>query len=76
MIAIQAGGAAASSTRSPGAAQSLRSIETTARTGLSEMRHLLHLVREDDEQPRGTQPGVGQIAELVTGAEDAGLDIG
>ena len=76
MIAIQAGGAASVLERDPQrAAQSLRSIETTARTGLSEMRHLLHLVGEDDEQPRGPQPGLGQITELVTGAEDAGLDV-
>ena len=76
MIAIQAGGAASVLERDPErAAQSLRSIETTARTGLSEMRHLLHLVGEDDEQPRGPQPGLGQVADLVTGAQAAGLDV-
>jgi signal transduction histidine kinase len=76
MIAIQAGGAASVLERDPQrAAQSLRSIETTARTGLSEMRNLLHLVGEDDEQPRGPQPGVGQIGEIVTGAREAGLDV-
>ncbi|MET0837815.1 MAG: histidine kinase [Marmoricola sp.] len=76
MIAIQAGGAVSVLERDPQrAAQSLRSIETTARNGLSEMRHLLHLVGEDDEQPRGPQPGLEQIADLVAGAESAGLEV-
>ena len=76
MIAIQAGGAASVVERDPErAARSLRSIETTARTGLSEMRHLLHLVGGDDEQPRGPQPGIGQVTDLVEGARGAGLDV-
>ena len=76
MIAIQAGGAASVLEKDPErAARSLRSIETTARTGLSEMRHLLQLVGGDDEQPRGPQPGVAQVADLVAGARSAGLDV-
>jgi signal transduction histidine kinase len=32
-------------------------------------------VGEDDDQPRGPQPGVAQVADLVAGARDAGLDV-
>ena len=57
MIAIQAGGAASVLERDPQrAAQSLRSIEPTARSGLSEMRHLLHLVGETTSSPAGRSP--------------------
>jgi signal transduction histidine kinase len=76
MIAIQAGGAASVVDRDPQrAAASLRSIESTARTGLSEMRQLLHLVGTDDEQSRVPQPGLSQVADLVSGARRSGLDV-
>jgi signal transduction histidine kinase len=75
MIAVQAETARLTAPELPPAtAQRLRSIGDTARAGLTEMRRLLGVLREDtgdtvaDRQP---QPGLGRLNELLDDARDA-----
>jgi signal transduction histidine kinase len=74
MIAVQAETARVTAPELPPAtAQRLRSIGDTARAGLTEMRRLLGVLREDtaevaDRQP---QPGLAQLIELLDQARDA-----
>ncbi len=75
MIAVQAETARLTAPELPPAtAQRLRSIGDTARAGLTEMRRLLGVLREDtgdvaaDRQP---QPGLVQLIELLDQARDA-----
>jgi signal transduction histidine kinase len=75
MIAVQAETARLTAPELPPAtAQRLRSIGDTARAGLTEMRRLLGVLREDtgdavaDRQP---QPGLVQLNELLDEARDA-----
>ncbi len=54
----------------------LRSVETTSRQALAEMRRLLGLVRTDAENLGVTpQPGLAQLDELVGRAREAGLEL-
>jgi signal transduction histidine kinase len=75
MIAVQAETARLTAPElAPATAQRLRSIGDTARAGLTEMRRLLGVLREDtgaaaaDRQP---QPGLVQLNELLDEARDA-----
>jgi signal transduction histidine kinase len=75
MIAVQAETARLTAPDLPAAtAQRLRAIGDTARAGLTEMRRLLGVLREDtgevaaDRQP---QPGLRQLNELLDDARDA-----
>jgi signal transduction histidine kinase len=75
MIAVQAETARLTAPELPPAtAQRLRSIGDTARAGLTEMRRLLGVLREDtgevaaDRQP---QPGLEQLVALLDQARDA-----
>jgi signal transduction histidine kinase len=75
MIAVQAETARLTTPGLPAAgAQRFAEIGDTARAGLTEMRRLLGVLREDVGDPAGDrhpQPGLPQLAELIDGAREA-----
>jgi signal transduction histidine kinase len=78
MVAVQAETARLATPGMPAAgAQRLLEIGDTARAGLTEMRRLLGVLREDAAEAgapvadRHPQPGLPQLAELVDAARDA-----
>jgi len=75
MIAVQAETARLTTPGLPAAgAQRFAEIGDTARAGLTEMRRLLGVLREDVGDPAGDrhpQPGLSQLAELIDGAREA-----
>jgi len=50
-------------------------INGAARAGLSEMRRLLSVLRNDEQAPREPQPDLGRVDELIEGARTAGLKV-
>jgi signal transduction histidine kinase len=56
------------------AREALRVIEQTSSRALREMRAILGVLRDDDED-RMPYPGLGQLDELTAKARDAGLDV-
>jgi signal transduction histidine kinase len=73
MIAVQAETARLTTPGlSAAGARRLSAIGDTARAGLSEMRRLLGVLREDSGEPaeRQPQPGVAQLADLLDDARD------
>ncbi|GGP81316.1 sensor histidine kinase [Streptosporangium pseudovulgare] len=56
------------------AREALRAIEQTSSRALQEMRAILGVLRDDDNE-RLPYPGLGQIEELTAKAREAGLDI-
>ena len=77
LIAVQADAAGRLLRRDPSRAREpLEAIQTTSRGALAEMRQLVGLLRESDEQPLlGPQPGVGDLTRLVDNARQAGLPV-
>ncbi|GHF29288.1 hypothetical protein GCM10017786_74280 [Amycolatopsis deserti] len=72
MIAVQAETARLTTPGMPEAgARRLSEIGDTARAGLTEMRRLLGVLREDVPADRHPQPGLAQLAELLDEARDA-----
>ena len=78
MVAVQAETARLTTPGLPAAgAQRLSEIGDTARAGLTEMRRLLGVLRDDAEDAGATvadrhpQPGLPQLAELIDAARDA-----
>jgi signal transduction histidine kinase len=71
VMAIQAGAARVSGAPS---AEALQSIEVTARDTLSELNHLLGVLRKDSDAPRRPQPGLDHAEALLKPARDAGLE--
>jgi signal transduction histidine kinase len=53
----------------------LRSIESTGRDALVELRRLLAGVRSEDDGPLPPQPGLARIAELAAPLRAAGLEV-
>jgi signal transduction histidine kinase len=54
----------------------LRSAEQTGRQALAEMKRLVGIMRAGDEQPGlDPQPGLDRVADLVAGAEAAGVPV-
>lgn len=53
----------------------LRSIETSGRQSLSEMRRLLTVLRDDDELALEPLPGMDQLDVLVSAAREASIDV-
>ncbi len=53
----------------------LRSIESTGRDALVELRRLLADVRSEDDEPAQPQPGLARIAELAAPLRAAGLEV-
>ncbi|CAL9331703.1 hypothetical protein SUDANB120_00085 [Streptomyces sp. enrichment culture] len=75
---LLAGGARANLDRSPETArEALVTLEGSGRTALREMRHLLDVLRADDENDEGEttapQPGVGDLDRIVADSRRAGL---
>ncbi|MGI5522470.1 sensor histidine kinase [Micromonospora sp. CA-259024] len=56
------------------AREALQAIEQTSSRALREMRAILGVLRDDNDE-RAPYPGLGQIDELTAKARDAGLDI-
>lgn len=61
----------------PSARESLRSIETTGRQTLGEMRRLVTMLRTDDEEgePLAPQPSLEHLGLLIEQVRDAGLAV-
>jgi signal transduction histidine kinase len=57
--------------------EALRSVERIGREALTEMRHMLGVMRSDEEQPveLTPQPGLGHLERLVAQVEEAGLPV-
>jgi signal transduction histidine kinase len=53
----------------------LRSLETSGRQSLSEMRRLLRVLRDDDELALEPLPGMEQLHVLVAAAREANIDV-
>jgi signal transduction histidine kinase len=53
----------------------LRSIEGIGRQALTEMRHLLEMLRDHDELALEPLPGIGQLEALVAAAREANLPV-
>ena len=76
VIAVQAEAGEALLDEPERAAAAFRSIQSTSRQALGELRRLLGLLREVDGLPTlAPQPGLSQIEELVEQVRAAGLDI-
>ena len=78
LIVVQAGAAQRVIESTPNrAAESLASIETTARQSLSDMERRLGILRppEAETAPYGPQPGLEQVDKLAEQFTDAGLPV-
>ena len=53
----------------------LQSIEGIGRQALTEMRHMLEMLRDDDELALEPLPGIGQLDGLVAAAREANLPV-
>ena len=77
VMVVQAGAARAVGASDPGAAaEALRQIETSGRTGLTEMRRLLEVLKaEGDGDGRAPQPGLERLDELLDTMRASGLAV-
>jgi signal transduction histidine kinase len=73
VVVLQAAGARASGQASDG---TLEKIERSGRQALTEMRRLLGMLREQDEEPAlAPQPGLGELPALAESVRAAGLPV-
>ena len=77
VMVVQAGAARSVGERDPAAAaDALRQVEESGRTGLGEMRRLLELLKADDATgERAPQPGLAHLDELLDGMRATGLPV-
>jgi signal transduction histidine kinase len=77
VMVVQAGAARAVGARDPAAAaEALRQIEASGRTGLAEMRRLLEVLKaEEDGDGRVPQPGLARLGELLEAMRASGLPV-
>jgi signal transduction histidine kinase len=77
VMVVQAGAARAVGARDPAAAaEALRQIEASGRTGLAEMRRLLEVLKaEEDGDGRAPQPGLARLRELLDAMRASGLPV-
>src|SRR5262245_10533299 len=77
VMVVQAGAARAVSASDPAAAaEALRQIEASGRTGLTEMRRLLEVLKaEEDGDGRAPQPGLAGLDELLGSMRASGLPV-
>lgn len=58
-----------------GARRAMRAAEEAGRQALGEMRHLLGVIRHDDNADRSPQPGLADVGGLVERVRQAGLPV-
>ena len=77
VMVVQAGAARAVSASDPAAAaEALRQIEASGRTGLVEMRRLLEVLKaEENGDGRAPQPGLARLDELLDAMRGSGLPV-
>jgi signal transduction histidine kinase len=77
MMTVQAGAAKTVAAEDPeGALQAMEAVEEAGRQALSELRHLLDVLRPETQLDGvGPQPTLGYVPRLVEQFEDAGLDV-
>jgi signal transduction histidine kinase len=56
-------------------AEVLESIESAGRDALTELRHMLGVLRDTGHAPLAPQPGLDRLDELLVNARSAGLDV-
>ena len=76
VMVVQAGAARSMLPRQDDATRAhLQSIEGIGRQALTEMRHMLEMLRDDDELTLEPLPGIGQLDALVAAAGEANLPV-
>jgi signal transduction histidine kinase len=77
VMVVQAGAARAVIGSDPAAtAEALRQIEASGRTGLTEMRRLLEVLKAEEESGgRAPQPGLSRLDELLDAMRSSGLPV-
>jgi signal transduction histidine kinase len=77
VMVVQAGAARAVAATDPAAAaEALRQVEASGRTGLAEMRRLLEVLKaEGDGNGRSPQPGLAHLDELLDAMRASGLRV-
>ncbi|HET9656003.1 MAG TPA: sensor histidine kinase [Kineosporiaceae bacterium] len=76
IIAQADGGRYAARSDSQAAVRALEIVSGTGRTALTDMRRLLGVLRDGEQDSRGPQPGIGAVADLVTSVRSSGLTVG
>lgn len=75
-MVVQAAAAAELVDRSPEAArQAMHEVQTTGAAAMTEMRHMLGLMRGDDALGRRPQPALDDVHELVAAEQSAGRSV-
>lgn len=75
MISQADGGRYAAQTRPEIAGQTLETIADTGRDALGQMRRLLGVLRDTDTADTAPQPGLADLAELITTVRLSGLEV-
>lgn len=76
VMVLQTGAARQIFKKDPASAEGLlRSVESSGRSALDELRRLLGLLSSDENAPLTPAPGVAQIPELVDRVREAGLPL-
>ncbi len=77
VMVVQAGAARHILSKSPQQAdEALRAVESSGREAMAELRHLLGLLNQDDDQVAlAPQPGLDQLDSLVRRVGEAGLPV-
>lgn len=76
VVNVQASAARKLIARDPAFAEkALATIESASRRAAAELDQMLGLLREETKSPVAPSPGLGSLAELITGARSAGLTV-
>lgn len=76
VVVVLAQGAAVNVHNDPDRAQqAMRTVESSGRTALAEMRQMLHVLRDDEPGSQAPSPGVEQLEKLVDDARTAGAPV-
>lgn len=75
-VVVLAQGAAGKVHTDPDRAQQvMRTVESSGRTALDEMRWMLHVLREGEPDSQAPQPGIAQLGMLAEDARDSGCPV-